>query len=122
MRSFAVFAAAAALCAAPDDRADPHKPPQSIPPSVVSKIQPEYSEEGVRQKIEGMVLLFLVVDEHGNPGNIEIISPLGYGLDEKAVEAVQQWKFKPGMKNGMQNLSRLFSSGSFRLGSRMGCA
>jgi len=40
------------------------------------------------------------VDEQGNPQNVKILRPLGHGLDEKAIECVQQWKFKPGMKNG----------------------
>jgi len=40
------------------------------------------------------------VDEKGNPRELKVIRPLGLGLDQKAIEAVEKWKFKPGMKDG----------------------
>ena len=46
------------------------------------------------------MLLSLVVDESGNPIDIKVIRPLGLGLDEMAIKAVSQWKFKPGTLNG----------------------
>jgi periplasmic protein TonB len=69
-------------------------------PSILYKVEPEYSEEARKAKFQGTVLLFVVVDEHGNPRDIKIIRPLGLGLDEKAVEAVEKWKFNPGKKDG----------------------
>ena len=70
------------------------------PPSVIYKVEPEYSEEARKAKFQGTVVLFIVVDEHGNPRDLRVLRPLGLGLDQKAIEAVQKWKFKPGMKDG----------------------
>jgi TonB family protein len=62
--------------------------------------EPEYSEEARRAKWQGAVLLQLVVDENGIPLDIKVVRSLGLGLDQKAIEAVQQWRFKPGLKDG----------------------
>ena len=69
-------------------------------PVALYKPEPQYSEEARKAKWQGAVLLSLVVDENGKPIQIKVIRPLGLGLDEKAIEAVSQWKFKPGMKDG----------------------
>jgi TonB family protein len=45
-------------------------------------------------------VLQVTVDENGVPQNIQMVRPLGMGLDQKAIEAVQQWRFKPAMLNG----------------------
>ncbi len=70
------------------------------PPSVILKVEPEYSEEARKAKFQGTVVLFIVVDEKGNPRELKVLRPLGLGLDQKAIEAVEKWKFKPGMKDG----------------------
>lgn len=70
------------------------------PPSVIFKVEPEYSEEARKAKFQGTVVLFVVVDEKGNPRDLKVIRPLGLGLDQKAIEAVEKWRFKPGMKDG----------------------
>jgi len=70
------------------------------PPSVIQKVEPEYSEEARKAKFQGTVILFVVVDEKGNPRDLKVIRPLGLGLDQKAIEAVEKWKFRPGMKDG----------------------
>jgi TonB family protein len=70
------------------------------PPSILYKVEPEYSEEARKAKFQGTVLLFVVVDEKGMPRDIKILRPLGLGLDQKAVEAVEKWKFSPGKKDG----------------------
>jgi protein TonB len=69
-------------------------------PVLVSKIEPEYSEEARKAKYSGSVLLSIVVDENGLPRNIKVVRPLGLGLDQKAIEAVMKWRFRPGMKGG----------------------
>ncbi len=69
-------------------------------PKVISSVDPEFSDEARRQKYQGVVVLSLIVDAQGNPQRIRVIRPLGLGLDEKAVEAVRQYKFRPAMEGG----------------------
>ena len=70
-------------------------------PAVLAKVEPEYSEEARKAKFQGTVTLYIEVDENGKPKNLRVIRALGLGLDEKAIEAVSRWKFRPGMKNGV---------------------
>jgi TonB family protein len=69
-------------------------------PSLASKVEPEYSQEAKDGKLQGTVVLRLVVDEHGLAQNIVVSKPLGKGLDEKAIEAIRKWHFNPGEKDG----------------------
>ena len=69
-------------------------------PSLLYKVEPEYSEEARKAKYQGTVVLNVIVDASGKAINPQIIRSLGLGLDEKAVEAVKKWKFKPGYKDG----------------------
>jgi TonB family protein len=69
-------------------------------PSVIFHKNPEYTEEARQAKYSGSVLLSLVVDKDGFARDIHVIRALGMGLDEKAIQALQQWRFKPGMKDG----------------------
>jgi TonB family protein len=69
-------------------------------PSVLFKVEPEYSEEARKAKFQGTVVLSIVVDPSGKARDIKVIRPLGLGLDEKAIEAVSKWRFKPGQKDG----------------------
>jgi TonB family protein len=57
----------------------------------------EFSDEARRAKYEGAVTVSLIVDANGNPQNVRVVQPVGMGLDEKAVEAVRQFRFKPAM-------------------------
>ncbi len=69
-------------------------------PSVVYKVEPEYSEEARKAKFQGSVLLSIIVDPSGKPRDVRVIRTCGLGLDEKAVEAVMKWRFRPGLKDG----------------------
>lgn len=69
-------------------------------PVPLYEVDAEFSEEARRAKFSGNVEIYLVVDEHGNPTHIRVTRGVGMGLDEKAIEAVRQYKFKPGMLNG----------------------
>jgi TonB family protein len=60
----------------------------------------EFSDEARRAKYQGVCLISLIVDAQGNPQNPRVVRPLGMGLDEKALEAVRKYKFKPALKNG----------------------
>jgi TonB family protein len=65
------------------------------PPEVAFKVDPEYSEEARKAKYQGTVVIRLTVNSDGTSSDIEVITPLGMGLDEKAVEAVRRWRFRP---------------------------
>jgi periplasmic protein TonB len=69
-------------------------------PTVLYSVDPEFSDEARRAKYQGVVVISLIVDAQGNPQRIRVIRQLGMGLDEKAVEAVRQYKFKPAMMQG----------------------
>jgi protein TonB len=69
-------------------------------PQAVSTPDPQYTEEARLAKTQGKCILWLIVDETGKPRNIRVVRGLGNGLDAKAIEAVQQWRFQPAMKDG----------------------
>jgi len=69
-------------------------------PVPIFRVEPEYSEEARKAKYQGTVMLAIVVDESGKTTNVRVVRSLGMGLDEKAVEAVMKWKFRPGYKDG----------------------
>jgi periplasmic protein TonB len=71
-----------------------------IPPRPIYSPDPEFSEEARKAKYQGTCVLGLVVDTNGRPTNIRVVSSLGMGLDEKAIEAVRTWLFEPGQKDG----------------------
>ena len=84
-------------------------------PTVLFKVDPEYSEEARKAKYSGSVLLSIVVDTEGRAQDIHVVKSLGMGLDEKAMEAVAKWKFKPGMNKGQAVKVRAQIEVNFRL-------
>lgn len=72
----------------------------SVKPVLIYKREPEFSEEARKARLEGMVVLLADVDEKGLVVNIKVHKTLGLGLDEKAIEAVQKWRFRPGLLDG----------------------
>jgi periplasmic protein TonB len=69
-------------------------------PKVLYQPDPEYSEEARKAKYQGVCVLSLIVGPDGKPREIHVARSLGLGLDEKAIEAVNQWKFEPAQKDG----------------------
>jgi protein TonB len=69
-------------------------------PKIIYSVDPEFSDEARRAKYQGIVVISLIVDAQGNPQHVRVIRNLGMGLDEKAVEAVKQYKFKPALMQG----------------------
>ncbi len=70
------------------------------PPIAIFTPDPEFSEEARKAKFSGNVVVSLIVGADGKPHNVRALRGVGMGLDEKAVEAVQQYKFKPALKDG----------------------
>jgi TonB family protein len=77
-----------------------HVGPGVKAPSVTYKVDPQYSPEARDAHIQGTVVCELIVDEHGLPTYISVLSPLGFGLDEMAQAAIERWTFTPGTKDG----------------------
>jgi protein TonB len=84
-------------------------------PILVSKVEPAYTEEARKAKYSGTVLLSIVIGADGLPRNVHVIRPLGHGLDEKAIEAVMKWRFRPGMKGGQAVATQAQVEVNFRL-------
>ena len=76
---------------------------------------PDYSEEARKVKLQGRVVLSLIVDATGRPRTVKVARSLGMGLDEKAIEAVETWRFVPGMKDGRPVATRVEVEVNFRL-------
>lgn len=69
-------------------------------PMVLSKMEPQYTEEARKASVQAIVVTSLVVRQDGSPTDVRVIRGAGFGLDEKAVESIQTWRFKPAMKEG----------------------
>lgn len=87
MKLAALFLIAAAAVAQPGG---------TTAPKVIRTAQPEYTAEARDAKLEGAVILSTTVGVDGVPADMKVIRGLGKGLDEKAIECVAKWRFKPG--------------------------
>ena len=85
------------------------------PPAVIFKQDPEYSEQARKAKYSGTVALLVDVSPSGQVTGVTVIRSLGMGLDEKAVEAITHWKFRPGIKDGKPVATQLQVNLNFRL-------
>lgn len=84
-------------------------------PVLIFSVEPEFSEEARKAKVAGNVLVNLWVDTNGNPSHVHVIRGVGMGLDEKAKEAVMQYKFKPALENGKPVLVELNVEVNFQI-------
>jgi TonB family protein len=86
-------------------------------PQVVKQVGPQYTSEAMQNRIEGKVGLDAVVLSDGKVGDVTVTESLDsvYGLDQKAVEAMKQWEFKPGMKDGKAVAVRIHVNMAFTL-------
>ena len=62
--------------------------------------EPRYTEEARRARIQGMVILRAVIDEHGDVADVKVLKDLPLGLVESAIETVKQWKYEPATLDG----------------------
>lgn len=84
-------------------------------PVLIYSVEPEFSEEARKAKVAGNVLVNLWVDTNGLPSHVHVIRGVGMGLDEKAIEAVRQYRFKPAMENGRPVLVELNVEVNFQI-------
>ena len=84
-------------------------------PKALDTPDPEYSEEARKAKYQGTCVLWLIVGPDGKPRDIKVARALGMGLDQKAIEAVRNWKFEPAMLNGKPVAVQINVEVNFRL-------
>jgi TonB family protein len=84
-------------------------------PVVVYRIEPEYSEEARKARHEGTVLLAAIIRKDGKVDVIRLLRKLGFGLDQNAIDALRQWRFRPAMKEGKAVDSNLNIEVTFNL-------
>ena len=95
---------------------DAYRPGRGVTaPHALYDPDPEYSDEARKAKFQGNVLLTVIVDSSGRVRAIQVARSLGMGLDQKAIEAVQKWKFAPGMKDGHPVAVQVSVEVNFRL-------
>jgi TonB family protein len=86
--------------APPTVRSYPAPASPGVPAEIISKPTPVYTQEARSLKIEGEVLLEVILQASGNPRVIRVVRGLGHGLDDNAVRAAEQIRFKPALRNG----------------------
>ena len=94
---------------------DPKSRATYIPPKILYRIEPEYSAEAREKAWQGTVPMRITVGTDGLPHDVMIQHQLGLGLDEKAIEAVKQWRFEPATKDGQPVAVEISVEISFRL-------
>ena len=98
-RVFILLAAVPPFCPLMAQSSPVHMGPGVTPPQIIQKVEPKYTAEATAAHIQGNVVVQLVVDEQGMPTKIAVLSPLGFGLDERALAAIETWRFRPGVKD-----------------------
>lgn len=84
-------------------------------PQAKVKTEPEYSEAARDAQVQGTTVIQIVIDTDGLAKNIDVLSPVGYGLDEKAIEAIRDWRFEPAKLHGKHVPLRAIIEVNFRL-------
>jgi len=79
----------------------PYRPGSGVePPRILREVKPSYTEQARRAGVEGEVELEIVVRSDGSVGDVRVLQRLGSGLDERAIDAVRQWRFDPARRQG----------------------
>lgn len=86
-------------------------------PTPANNVEAEFSDEARRKGISGAVLVQVLVTEKGLPAAAHVVKPAGYGLDEKSLEAVRKYRFKPATLDGVPVTVMIMVEINFRLGS-----
>jgi protein TonB len=76
--------------------------PDMVKPELVNRVNPTYPHAAQARRIEGTVILSILVSESGDVADVKVLRPAGgtSGLNEAATSAVRKWKFRPGVKDG----------------------
>jgi TonB family protein len=85
-------------------------------PVAVSRTEPVYPPEARRTGFQGVILVWVTVDSHGNPGQARVLNPSGMGLEQSALDCVRQWKFRPAEDNGRPVPGNALAEVTFHLG------
>ncbi|HVN92104.1 MAG TPA: TonB family protein [Terracidiphilus sp.] len=84
-------------------------------PEVIHSVQPQFTAEARSQNHQGVVAVQLIVDSQGSPQDVRVVRSLGMGLDEEAIAAVKQYRFKPAMYEGHPVAVQMVIDVDFRL-------
>ena len=84
-------------------------------PKLLVSPDPEYSEEARKAKYQGTCVVWMILGADGRPQKVKIQRALGMGLDEKAIDAVSHWRFRPGTLNGQAVATRIAVQVDFHL-------
>ena len=93
----------------------PTPTPDTTLAAVTHRAEADYTPWASRAHIEGSIRLHFIVDTQGNARHIVLVTPLGYGLDEKAVEAVEKYHFAPATSNGNPIASNVTMDETFKV-------
>jgi protein TonB len=85
------------------------------PPRGIKTPPPNYEEIARTLAIEGTAVIWLVVDEKGQPQRVRVGRPIGSGLDERALDVVNHWTFQPATKDGKPVAVQIAVEVNFRL-------
>jgi TonB family protein len=85
------------------------------PPRPIHHQDPEYSDEARKAKYQGTATFSMIIEPSGGTRDIEVVRPLGMGLDEKALEAISTWTFEPARKDGNPVAVQVMVEVTFRL-------
>jgi TonB family protein len=85
------------------------------PPRGASIVDPKYTDAARKAKINGSVIVAVAISEEGGVGDVKIVRPLGYGLDQNAMDAARQSKFMPATKDGKPIAVQLNMEMTFKL-------
>jgi TonB family protein len=85
------------------------------PPVPIQRPGPHYPKKARAAKVQGTVVVYIEVDTNGKPRNVRVVRGLGFGLDEEAIKTVEQWRFRPGYKDGRPVIVAATVEVNFRL-------
>ena len=96
------FSLAAAPRADYDDIQTDMSAPGVSAPTIIKRVEPQYTDEARQERVVGTVILQAVIQTNGTADILKVVKPLPFGLTESALEALQEWRFMPAVRNGKE--------------------